>query len=103
MEKLYRFDLSVPSNKIRFCANLIGIELESVLVDLSKGDHKTDEFLAMNPAGMVPVLDDDTEETLSARILEQEHRLYPRAVSAFFEGRLTIARSRVRSATESRS
>jgi phosphoribosylglycinamide formyltransferase-1 len=30
----------------------------------------------------VPVLDDDTEETLSARILEEEHRIYPEAIES---------------------
>lgn len=34
----------------------------------------------------VPVLDDDTVETLSARILEQEHRIYPLAVQMILEG-----------------
>jgi len=34
----------------------------------------------------VPVLDDDTERSLSRRILEQEHLIYPRAVSLFFKG-----------------
>lgn len=38
----------------------------------------------------VPILDDDTAESLSARILEQEHRIYPEAVSLFFQDRLTI-------------
>ena len=38
----------------------------------------------------VPVLDADTPETLSARILEQEHRIYPRAVQLYAEGRLTV-------------
>lgn len=38
----------------------------------------------------VPVLDDDTEETLSARILEQEHPAYVRAVKAYCEDILTI-------------
>ena len=44
----------------------------------------------------VPVLDDDTEETLSARILEQEHRIYPEAVALYFEGRIAIEGRRVR-------
>ncbi len=44
----------------------------------------------------VPVLDDDTEETLSARILEQEHIFLPLAVRLFAEGRLTIEGRRVR-------
>lgn len=34
----------------------------------------------------VPVLEDDTVETLSARILEQEHRIYPRAVQIILDG-----------------
>ena len=36
----------------------------------------------------VPVLDGDDEESLSARILRQEHRMYPLAVKLFAEGRL---------------
>jgi len=43
----------------------------------------------------VPILDDDTEETLSARILEQEHRIYPRAIQLFAEGRLKLVERRV--------
>ncbi len=44
----------------------------------------------------VPVLDDDTEETLEARILEWEHRLLPLAVRLFAEGRLHVDGRRVR-------
>ncbi len=43
----------------------------------------------------VPVQPDDTEETLSARILAEEHRLYPEAVRLFAEGRLTVAGRKV--------
>ena len=46
----------------------------------------------------VPILDDDTETTLSARVLEAEHRLYPTAVRAFVEGRLQVDGLRVRGA-----
>ncbi len=38
----------------------------------------------------VPVLDDDTEETLSARILEQEHQLYAKALRMVVEGNYEI-------------
>ncbi|HSS30998.1 MAG TPA: phosphoribosylglycinamide formyltransferase [Nitrospiraceae bacterium] len=38
----------------------------------------------------VPILDDDTPDTLAARILEQEHKIYPRAVQLFAEGRLRV-------------
>jgi len=43
----------------------------------------------------VPVLAGDTEETLSARILRQEHRLYPLVVRWFAEGRVNIADNKV--------
>ncbi|MCW9089431.1 MAG: phosphoribosylglycinamide formyltransferase [Gammaproteobacteria bacterium] len=36
----------------------------------------------------VPILDGDTPETLAARVLEQEHRIYPEAIRLFVEGKL---------------
>jgi phosphoribosylglycinamide formyltransferase-1 len=44
---------------------------------------------------VVPVLPDDTGETLAARILEQEHRIYPRAIQLYAAGRLRIVGRRV--------
>ena len=38
----------------------------------------------------MPVLADDTEETLAARVLEQEHIIYPRAIRCFIDGRLSV-------------
>src|SRR3954469_24589603 len=43
----------------------------------------------------VPVLDGDTPDTLAARILEQEHTIYPQAVQLFAEGRLRVEGRRV--------
>lgn len=43
----------------------------------------------------VPILDGDTPDTLAARILVQEHKIYPRAVQLFAEGRLSVAGRRV--------
>ncbi len=43
----------------------------------------------------VPILDEDTPETLAARILVQEHKIYPRAVQLFAEGRLRVDGRRV--------
>ncbi|HEX2768194.1 MAG TPA: phosphoribosylglycinamide formyltransferase [Geobacteraceae bacterium] len=43
----------------------------------------------------VPVLEGDTEDLLSARILVEEHRLYPLAVKLFAEGKLTVDGRRV--------
>jgi len=39
---------------------------------------------------VVPVLQDDTEETLSERILREEHKIYPESVKLYFEGRLEL-------------
>ena len=44
----------------------------------------------------VPVLPGDTEDTLSARVLVEEHKLYPHAVRLFVEDRLSIHHGEVR-------
>lgn len=44
---------------------------------------------------VVPVLQDDTEDTLSERILKEEHKIYPEAVRLFFEGKLEVRGRRV--------
>lgn len=44
----------------------------------------------------VPVLEQDTPETLAARILAEEHRIYPKAVQLYAEGRLRVEGRRVR-------
>jgi len=60
--------------------------------------HFVDEGMDSGPIVLqasVPVEPGDTEETLSARILVQEHRLYPEAIRLFAEGRLRIEGRRV--------
>ncbi len=55
--------------------------------------HFVDEGVDSGPIILqraVPVMDNDTEDTLSARILEQEHQLYPEAVRLFCEGKLKV-------------
>src|ERR1041384_1153362 len=44
---------------------------------------------------VVPVFPDDSEETLSARILKQEHRVYPHAIQLYAQDRLRIDNGRV--------
>jgi phosphoribosylglycinamide formyltransferase-1 len=44
---------------------------------------------------VVPVFDDDTAESLSARILEQEHRIYSEAIALVLSGRYRIEGRRV--------
>jgi phosphoribosylglycinamide formyltransferase-1 len=43
----------------------------------------------------VPVLDNDSEDTLAARILKEEHRIYPEAIQLFADGRLEISGRKV--------
>jgi phosphoribosylglycinamide formyltransferase-1 len=60
--------------------------------------HFVDETLDGGPIiaqRVVPVLDDDTEETLSARILEQEHQLYAEAVALVVSGKCEVVGRRV--------
>ena len=44
---------------------------------------------------VVPVLQDDTEDTLAERILKEEHKIYPEAVRLYFEGKLEVRGRRV--------
>jgi phosphoribosylglycinamide formyltransferase 1 len=60
--------------------------------------HLVDEALDSGPIVLqeaVPVLDGDTPESLSARILLAEHRIYPRAVKLLLEGRCRLEGRRV--------
>jgi len=60
--------------------------------------HFVDEGIDSGPVilqASVPVRPDDTEESLSARILVEEHRLYPEAIRLFAQGRLVIIGRRV--------
>jgi phosphoribosylglycinamide formyltransferase-1 len=61
--------------------------------------HLVDEGLDSGPILLqeaVPVREDDTEATLAARILEVEHRLYPRAARIVLDGRCRVEGRRVR-------
>ena len=60
--------------------------------------HFVDEQLDSGPIilqAAVPVLDDDTDESLSARILEQEHRIYSEAIEIVISGWYQIEGRRV--------
>jgi phosphoribosylglycinamide formyltransferase-1 len=55
--------------------------------------HFVDEGLDSGPIilqAVVPVLDGDTEESLSARILEQEHKIYSKAIQHVLDGQIRI-------------
>jgi glutathione S-transferase len=56
--KLYDIDLSGNCHKVRLFLSLLGIEYEQVAVDYLQGEHKSQQFLQLNPLGQVPVLVD---------------------------------------------
>ena len=61
--------------------------------------HFVDEGTDSGPIilqAAVEVREDDTEETLAARVLEQEHKIYPRAIKLFIDGQLKIEGRKVR-------
>ncbi|MCA6102585.1 glutathione S-transferase family protein [Bradyrhizobium australafricanum] len=57
--KLYHFALSGHAHRARLFLSLLGIPHELVDVDLKSAAQKRPEYLALNPFGQVPVLDDD--------------------------------------------
>jgi glutathione S-transferase len=57
--KLYYHPLSGHAHRARLFLGLLGLPHELIEVDLAQGAHKRPEFLALNPFGQVPVLDDD--------------------------------------------
>jgi phosphoribosylglycinamide formyltransferase-1 len=67
--------------------------------------HFVDEGVDTGPIiiqSAVPAYDDDTEDTLSERILKQEHRIFPYAIRLFSEGRLRVEGRKVIIDTEKR-
>lgn len=57
--KLFRHPLSGHAHRVELFLSLLNVPTELVFVDLANGAHKTPEFLAMNPFGQVPVIDDN--------------------------------------------
>lgn len=83
---------SFPGLKVQKKALEHGVKFSGATV------HFVDEGVDTGPIiiqAVVPVHDDDTEETLSARILKEEHRIYPQAIQLFAEGRLEVRGRRV--------
>lgn len=55
---LYQFPLSGHAHRVKLFLSLLRLPFEETLVDLTKGAHKRPEFLALNPFGQVPVIQD---------------------------------------------
>lgn len=57
--KVYRHPLSGHCHRIELMLSLLGLPATFIDMDLAAGEHKTPDFLALNPFGQVPVLDDN--------------------------------------------
>jgi phosphoribosylglycinamide formyltransferase 1 len=79
--------LHVQQQAIDAGVRLSGCTVHFVIPDLDAGP--------VIAQAAVPVLPDDSEATLSARILRQEHRLYPMVVRWFGEGRISLSGAKV--------
>ncbi len=77
--KLYDYFRSSAAYRVRIALNLKGVAPERAFVHLRKGDQRADEYLALNPQGLVPTLvaDDGTVLTQSIAILEWLDETYP--------------------------
>lgn len=70
-----------------------GLKLTGVTVHFCNEEYDQGPIILQEA---VPVLDDDTVESLSRRVLKVEHEVYPRAIQLFAEGRLVVEGRRVR-------
>src|SRR5262245_58449610 len=57
--RLYDGSRSPNARKVRLLAAELGLALECVRLDFAKGEYRSEAFLALNPNGKVPTLDDD--------------------------------------------
>lgn len=58
MVKIYDFELSGHAHRARLFASLLNLDVELIPVDLANRAHKKPDYLAKNPFGQVPVLED---------------------------------------------
>ncbi|TQV82294.1 glutathione S-transferase family protein [Denitrobaculum tricleocarpae] len=56
--KLYRHPLSGHCHRVELLLAILGLPYETVDLDMANGAHKAPDFLALNPLGQVPVIDD---------------------------------------------
>jgi glutathione S-transferase len=69
MIQLYGHEISGNCYKVRLMLSLLNLEYEWITVDLIKGEHKSPEYLAMNPFGQVPLLVDGETQLADAQAI----------------------------------
>ncbi len=98
--KLYHGITSVCSVKVRIGLAEIGLDYESIVLDLPKGDQHDPNYLKLNPSGVVPTLVDDdlvlVESSLILEYLDREYndrRLMPTGRAAEYTARHWLLRT----------
>lgn len=89
--KIYGDSLSGNCYKLKLLCSLLSLDYEWVDVDILKGECRTDAFLALNPAGQIPVCVLDNGEVLS----ESNAILYYLAADSEFWPAAKLAQTRV--------
>jgi len=78
MLKLYTLSRSSASYRVRIALNLKGLKYEPITKILGKGEHRTPEYLAVNPQGLLPALEiDGVVLSQSLAIIEYLDERYP--------------------------
>lgn len=78
MRQLYSYFRSSASYRVRIALNLKQLDYDSVPVHLVRGEQRSDAYLAVNPAGLVPTLVDDGRVlTQSLAVIEYLDELHP--------------------------
>lgn len=92
--RLHNFFRSSTSVRLRAALNLKGLDYDYVAYQLRRGDTRRPDFLALNPAGLVPALEreDGTVLTQSLAIIEwlEETRPQPALLPADADGRARV-------------
>ena len=88
MLKIYYSRLSSPANKVRMCASALRLDYEPVALDLRAGEQRAQAYLAINPFGKVPAIDDDgfflfeSNAIIKYLCRKEDSSLYPDGIDA---------------------
>ena len=79
MLKLYTYYRSVSAHRVRIALNYKGVPFKSLFIDMDNRQHHSEDYLRLNPEGLVPalVVSDDFVISQSSAILEYLEERYP--------------------------